>query len=63
MVKVTGNIVQYPLHHVIYASAKFEVAISNSLSEDTIIRYLTDGRKTDFGSKLVYTFFFYEKRV
>ena len=30
-VKVTQNIAQYPLHHVIYAPAKFEVAIPNSL--------------------------------
>ena len=43
-VKVTWNVTQYPLHHVIYASTKFEVAMSNSLGEDTIIRNVTDGR-------------------
>ena len=26
-VKVTKNVAQYPLHHVTYAPAKFEVAI------------------------------------
>ena len=29
-VKITGNVVQYPLHHVTYAAVKFEVATSNS---------------------------------
>ena len=28
--KVTGNVAQYPLHHVTYAAAKVEVATSNS---------------------------------
>ena len=28
-VKVTGNIVQYPLHYVTYASVKFEAIASN----------------------------------
>ena len=28
-VKVTQNVAQYPLHHVTYAPAKFEVAMSN----------------------------------
>ena len=32
----------YPLHHVTYAPAKFEVAICNSLGEDTITRNVTD---------------------
>ena len=36
-VKVTRNVTQYPLHVVIYASTKFEVATSNGLGEDTII--------------------------
>ena len=45
-VKVTQNIIQYPLHCVIYASTKFEVATSNSLGEDTITRNVTD-RRTD----------------
>ena len=43
-VKVTRNVTQYPLHHVIYAPTKFEVAMSNSLGEDTITRNVTDGR-------------------
>ena len=29
VVKVTQNVTQYPLHHVIYAPTKFEVATSN----------------------------------
>ena len=32
----------YPLHHVSYAPAKFEVATSNGLGEDPISRNLTD---------------------
>ena len=43
-VKVTRNVTQYPLHHVIYAPTKFEVAKSNGLGEDTITRNVTDGR-------------------
>ena len=43
-VKVTRNVTQYPLHHVIYAPTKFEVATSNGLGEDTITRNVTDGR-------------------
>ena len=43
-VKVTRNVTQYPLHHVIYAPTKFEVATSNRLGEDTITRNVTDGR-------------------
>ena len=29
-IKITQNVAQYPLHHVIYAPAKFEAATSNS---------------------------------
>ena len=43
-VKVTRNVTQYPLHHVIYAPTKFQVATSNCLGEDTITRNVTDGR-------------------
>ena len=43
-VKVTRNVTQYPLHHVIYPSTKFEVALSNGLGEDTITRNVTDGQ-------------------
>ena len=32
-VKVMQNVAQYPLHHVTYAAAKFEVAVSNSLGD------------------------------
>ena len=42
-VKVTQNVTQYPLHHVIYASTKFKVATSNGSGEDTITRNVTDG--------------------
>ena len=37
-VKVTQNVVQYPLHHVTYSPAKFEVATSNSLGGDAFTR-------------------------
>ena len=74
-VKVTRNVTQYPLHHVIYASTKFEAATSNRLGEDTITRNVTDGRtdgqthgrtdgrRTDFGTKLIYPIFLTKKRV
>ena len=59
-VKVTQNVAQYPLHHVIYASTKFEVTTSNSLGGDTITRNVMDGRtdartdgQTDDGPTLV----------
>ena len=61
-VKVTQNVTQYPLHHVIYASTKFEGATSNGLGEDTITRNVTDGR-TDFATKLIYPIFLTKKRV
>ena len=35
---VTQNIAQYPLHHVTYAPAKFEVATSNGLAGDAFTR-------------------------
>ena len=37
-VKVTQNVAQYPLHHVIFSATKFEVAMSNSLTGDTFTR-------------------------
>ena len=37
-VKVTRNIVQYPLHHVTYAPVKFEVNTSNGLGGNTFTR-------------------------
>ena len=38
VVKVTQNVVQYPLIHMTYAPAKFEVATSNSLGKDGFTR-------------------------
>ena len=55
-VKVTRNVTQYPLHHVIYAPTKFQVATSNCVGEDTITRNVTDGRtdaQKDDGPTLV----------
>ena len=46
-VNVTQNVTQYPIHHVIYASTKFEVATFNGLGEDTITRNVTNGRMAD----------------
>ena len=37
-VKATGNVAQYPLHHVNYSDTKFEVATSNNLGGDTFTR-------------------------
>ena len=37
-VKVTLNVAQYPLHHVTYAHAKFEVAMSNGLGGNAFTR-------------------------
>ena len=37
-VKVTQNVAQYPLHHVTYAHAKFEVAMSNGLGGNAFTR-------------------------
>ena len=49
-VKVTRNVAQYPLHHVIYSASKFEIATSNDLEGDTFTSKCngqTDGRTTD----------------
>ena len=35
-VEVTQNVAQYPLHHVTYAPAKFEIATSSSLGGDPL---------------------------
>ena len=43
-VKVTRNVVQYPLHHVTYLGTKVEVAMSKGLGGDTFTRNVTDGR-------------------
>ena len=37
-VKVTRNVAQYPLHHVIYSATKFEVATWKGLRGDAFIR-------------------------
>ena len=75
--KVTRNITQYLLHHVVDASAKFKVATTNDLGINTITRNVTDvrtflrtdgrtdrrteGRRTDFGTKLMYPNFLTKK--
>ena len=43
-VKVTQIIDHYPLHHVTFTSAKFEVATSNDSERHTITRIVTDRR-------------------
>ena len=54
-VKVTQNVAQYPLHHVTYSPAMFEVATSYGLGGDIFTRNVrTDGRRTDFDTKLIY---------
>ena len=64
--KVTGNVAQYPLHHVTCSPTKFEVATSNGLGGGTFTRNMTDGRahgwtdgQTD--TKLIYPFFLKKK--
>ena len=55
------KVAQYPLHHVTYAATKFEVARSHGLGGDTFTRNVTgtqthvrtDGRRADFGTKLI----------
>ena len=37
-VKVTGNVAQYPRHHVTYAPAKFDIATSHGEGEDAFTR-------------------------
>ena len=48
-----------------YATTNFEVARSNGLDGDTFTRNvpdaLTDGPRTDFGTKLIYPFFLKKK--
>ena len=48
-----------------YSATKFEVATSNCLGGDTFTRNVTDaqtdGRRTDFGTKLIYPFFLKKK--
>ena len=42
--QVRRNFAQFHLYHMIYASAKFKVATTNGLGEDTITKNVTDGR-------------------
>ena len=52
-----------------YLGTKFKVAMSNGLGGDAITRNVTDaqtdrrtdGRRTDFGTKLIYPFFLKKK--
>ena len=36
--KIISNVAHYPLHHVTYEPVKFEVAMSNSLGEESFTR-------------------------
>ena len=57
------------LHHVTYLGTKFEVAMSCGLGGDTFTRNVTaarthrrtEGRRTDFGTKLLKPFFLKKK--
>ena len=60
-IKVTQNVVLYPLYHVAYSATKFEVAMSNDLGGDTFTRNVTEKRRTNFGTKFIYPFFSKEK--
>ena len=46
-----------------YAHVKFEVATSNGLEGDAIIRNVTGGRRTDFGTNFIYPFVFLKKKA
>ena len=52
------NVVQYPLHHVTNAPAKFEVAKSNGLGKDAFTRNVMD-RRMDGRTLLASTLFFF----
>ena len=68
-VKVTRNAAQYPLLHVTFLEAQFEVAPSNGLCGDIFTRNVMDARThrrtdrqtdeqwTNLGSELIYLFF------
>ena len=64
-VKATQDVVKFPLHHVIYAPAKFAVATFNGLGGDAFTRNLTegqtDGQQTNFGKKFTNPFFLKKK--
>ena len=62
-VNVTQNAAMYTQHHVTYSAIKFEVATSNDSGGDTFTRNVTDGRWTNFGTKLIYPFSKEKKRV
>ena len=60
-------------HHVTYPGPKFEIVTSDGLGGDTFTRNVTDGRmhrltdrpidgrRADFGTKLIYPFFLKKK--
>ena len=60
-VKVIRIVAQYPLHCVTYSATKFEVTTPNGLEGDTFTKKVpdarTDGRWTDFQTKLIIQFF------
>ena len=69
-------VAQYPLHHVTYAATKFKAAAADGLGEDTITwnrtheyartrmdRRMDRFRWTNFGTKLMYPFFYKKRRV
>ena len=39
-VNVSQNVAQYPLHHVTYATTKFEVATSNGIGDTFTQKYI-----------------------
>ena len=64
-VKVTQTVSQFPLHHVIYAPAKFAVATFNGLGGDAFTRNLTEGRtdRRTTDRLEIYKPFFLKKRA
>ena len=57
-VKVTQNVVQYPLHYVTYVATKFEDARSNGLGGDRFTRKVTDRWLMDqLWYEIIYPFF------
>ena len=67
-VEVTRKVAKYPLHYVIYLATKFEIHTSNGLggrshgrtdrqADRRTDRRMKNGRRTDFGTKLIYPLF------
>ena len=44
-----------------YSGTKFEVVTSNGLGGGTLTRSMADGRRTDFVTKLIYSYFLKKK--